>query len=127
MKKNDLVKLLEGLEGNPDVVLWNGYVGDYMHIKGLSESDLVKLTFAHYSQMVEFDGKKDRNDFNYVLTTDEIEELKKDYKKHINWETNPYVTLEDIKDKRYSKKRIVYIEAALRGKSSFDRSGSMSY
>lgn len=119
MKKNDLVKLLEGLEGNPDVVLWNGYVGDYMHIKGLSD--------AHYSQMVEFDGKKDRNDFNYVLTTDEIEELKKDYKKYINWETNPYVTLEDIKDKRYSKKRIVYIEATLRGKSSFDRSGSMSY
>lgn len=127
MKKNDLIKLLQDIDGNPEVVLWNGYVGDYMHVKGLAESDLVKQTFNHYAQMIEFEGKRDKNDFNYVLPTSEIEELKKDYRKYINWETNEYATLEDIRDKRYSKKRVVYIEAKLRGKSSYDRAGEMSY
>jgi len=35
MRKNDLIKLPNQIEGNPEVVLWNGYVGDYTNIKGL--------------------------------------------------------------------------------------------
>jgi len=79
MKKNDLIKLLNGLKGNPEVLLWNGYVGDYMHIRCLSEGDLVKKTFSYYSKMIEFEQKKDNNNLSDVLTPDEIEELKKDY------------------------------------------------
>ena len=28
MKKNDLIKPLQTIEGNPDIVLWNGFVQD---------------------------------------------------------------------------------------------------
>ena len=44
MKKNDLIELLNGIKGNPDIVLWNGMVGDYMHIKGLEEGDLLNAS-----------------------------------------------------------------------------------
>ena len=45
MKKNDLIKLLNTIEGNPDVVLWNGFVGDYQDIsKELVKDDLLKIS-----------------------------------------------------------------------------------
>lgn len=127
MKKNDLIELLNGIKGNPDIVLWNGMVGDYMHIKGLEEGDLVKQSFAHYENMCEFDLCRKANSFDYTPTPEESAQVKVDYRRYIDWQTNPYVTTEDIKTKRYIKKRVVYIEAKLRGFKTFDRSGSIEY
>lgn len=44
MKKDKLIKLLLSIEGNPDILLWNGYAMDWMDIKGLEEAELVKMT-----------------------------------------------------------------------------------
>lgn len=127
MKKNDLIELLNGIKGNPDIVLWNGMVGDYMHIKGLEEGDLVKQSFAHYENMCELDLCRKANNFDYNPTPEESAQVKVDYRRYVDWQTNPYVTTEDIKTKRYIKKRVVYIEAKLRGVKTFDRSGSIEY
>ena len=52
MKKNDLIKLLNTIEGNPDVALWNGFVGDYQDIsKELVKGDLVKMSLDWYLEM----------------------------------------------------------------------------
>ena len=49
MKKNDLIKLLNSIEGNPDIVLWNGFVRDYQDIsKELVKGDLVKISLDWY-------------------------------------------------------------------------------
>ena len=32
MKKNELIAKLQAIKGNPDIVLWNGTVGDYQYI-----------------------------------------------------------------------------------------------
>ena len=49
MRKNDLIKLLQTIEGNPEIVLWNGFVGDYQNISPkLVEGDLVKKTLEYY-------------------------------------------------------------------------------
>ena len=49
MRKNDLIKLLQAIEGNPDIVLWNGIVGDYQNISTkLVEGELYKQTFEDY-------------------------------------------------------------------------------
>ena len=127
MKKDDLIRLLNGVKGNPDIVLWNGMVGDYMHVKGLEEGDLVKQSFAHYYNMCELELCRDAGSFDYKSTPEESSQIKVDYRQYVNWETNPYVTLEDIKTKRYIKKRVVYIEAKLRGVKTFDRTGSLEY
>lgn len=127
MKKNDLIQLLNGIKGNPDIILWNGMVGDYMNIKGLKEGDLVKQSFAHYENMRELDLCRKAKSFDHKPTPEESSQIKGDYRRVISWETNPYATLEDIKTKRYLKKRVVYIEAALRGVKTFDRTGSLEY
>jgi hypothetical protein len=43
MRKNDLIKLLQEIDGNPEVSLWNGFVGDWMPIsKEIEVIELVK-------------------------------------------------------------------------------------
>ena len=44
MRKNDLIKLLSDINGNLEIVLWNGYTQDFMKVDRLVESDLVKMT-----------------------------------------------------------------------------------
>lgn len=126
MRKNDLIKLLQGIEGNPEIVLWNGLVGDWMGIKGLSESYLTKITKEHYIFGCEAEEKISKKDFDHKLSPEAYEELVKRYSK-FPWEVNEYVTAEDITEKRYKIKRVVYIDAKLRGETSYDRLGSISY
>lgn len=32
MKKDKLIELLSQIKGNPDIYLWNGFVGDYVDV-----------------------------------------------------------------------------------------------
>ena len=48
MKKNDLIKLLQNIKGNPEIVIWNGYVNDYMDIS----SEITTLTLVKETQEV---------------------------------------------------------------------------
>lgn len=101
MRKNDLIALLRNMEGNPEIMLWNGYTSDFMNVGGLVEGDLVKQTWEHYVEMCRLQDCSDRKDWNYQYGPDDIAELKKSYAKHVEWEVNPYVSLEDVKEKRY--------------------------
>lgn len=42
MKKDALIQLLSNIKGNPDVVLWNPYVGDFNPILDVSSCKLYK-------------------------------------------------------------------------------------
>lgn len=128
MKKNDLIKLLQDLPGNPDVVLWNGLVEDYMHINPvLVKGDLVKQTLTDYLEKCRLEECVDRQDWEFQFSPQEREELVRMYKRVCKWECNQYVTLDDIKEKRYRAKRVVYINAKLRGETMHDRLGAVSY
>ena len=127
MRKNDLINMLTQLEGNPEIMLWNGLVGDFVPVGKLGHSDLVKMQFEYYCKMVELEYRRDRNDNTYTLTDDDITELKSCYKQHHKWEVNSFVDSEDIKRKAYKSKRIAYIDAKITGKTSYDRLGSISY
>lgn len=128
MKKNDLIAMLNGIEGNPEMVLWNGFVGDYQHIDNKPvEGRLVKQTLDHYLEMCRLQDCRDRKDPNYQPPAEEIEELKKLYKKVCKWEENQYVKPDDIVAKRYSAKKIFYIQAKRRGEQFYDRLGPVEY
>ncbi len=51
MKKSKLLELINSIEGDPDILLWNGYVEDwseeraFLDISGLVKADLVKNSF----------------------------------------------------------------------------------
>lgn len=127
MRKNDLIKLLQELPGNPELKLWNGYVSDFMDIGGLAERQLTKQTWEHYIEMCRLERCRDLQDWSFQFTEEDLAEYRTAYTKHTEWENDPYVYLDDIATKRYKAKRIVYIEAKLRGKQYADRLGSVSY
>ena len=127
MRKNDLIKLLQTIEGNPDIVLWNGIVGDYQNISTkLVEGDLVKKTLKCYLEHNHMIRCLKENDWQYQLTNEEVEYLTNIYKT-FDYEQNNYVTQEDIKEKRYRKKRVVYIQPKESGKTYFNRRIKVEY
>ena len=127
MRKNDLIEILQRVPGNPEVVLWNGYVGDYMHIAGVVESDLVKMTESHYLETCRLEACVDQRIWDFQFSQDELDRLKKSYRKVCNWETGEFVTQRDIDSERYKRKRVLYINAKLRGETHHDRLGAVSY
>lgn len=128
MKKSKLIELLNRLEGDPEIKLWNGMVGDWMDIAPkLVPSDLVKQTRAHWLEMCRLQECRDRQDWDYQLPDEEVAQLKKDYNKVNTWDLNPYVTLEDVKEGRYSVKTIYLLNTKTRGVKTFDRLGNIDY
>lgn len=127
MRKNDLIKQLQSIKGNPEVVLWNGYVGDYMHIDKPLQSDLVKMTKEYWIESVRLEDCRDRKDWNYQLPDAEIKTLERRHRTEIQWEINEYVDEEDIAKKRYKKKSVVFLQAKKRGIKTFDRAGDIEY
>jgi hypothetical protein len=128
MRKNDLIKLLQETKGNPEIVLWNGLVGDYMQIDNkLVEGELSKMTFEGLLHYYSLERKRDENDWNYELTEEEKQGLLKNYKDNYKWEINQFVTKKDIKRKTHKSKRVLYINAKISGKSHNDRLGSIYY
>lgn len=128
MKKSKLIELLNRLEGDPEIKLWNGMVGDWMDIAPkLVPSDLVKQTRAHWLEMCRLQECRDRQDWDYQLPAEEVAQLKKDYNQVNTWELNPYVTLEDVKEGRYSVKTIYLLNAKTKGVKAFDRLGDIDY
>jgi len=128
MRKNDLIKLLQETKGNPEIVLWNGIVGDYMQIDNkLVEGELSKITFEGLLHYYSLERKRDENDWNYELTEEEKQGLLKNYKDNYKWEINQFVNREDIKRKTHKSKRVLYINAKISGKSHNDRLGSIYY
>ena len=126
MKKSKLIELLTAIEGNPDIMLWNGLVGDWMGIGDLCESELVKMTLPFYLEMCRLETCRDLKDWEYKLPPEEVAELTARYKK-FEYECNQYVKLEDIEQGRYKTKRIVYIDAKRRGKTDYGRGGDIKY
>lgn len=120
--------MLSQIEGDPDIVLWNGFVGDYQDIsKELVEGELVKRTLSDYLQHFELDYARKAGDWNLRLTPEETVELKKNYKRIAKWELNDYVTVEDIAENRYTAKKIVFLQPKERGEVTIDRMGTIRY
>ena len=127
MRKNDLIKLLHTIEGNPEIVLWNGFVGDYQNISTkLVEGELVKKTLKCYLEHNRMVRCLKENNWQYQLTEEEVSYLTNVYKT-FNYEQNDFVTKEDIKEKRYMKKRVIYIQQKLKNKKCYDRLGTIEY
>lgn len=128
MKKSKLIELLNKLEGDPDIKLWNGMVGDWMEISPeLVPQDLVKQNLDHWLEMCRLEDCHDRKDWNYQMPKEEVERLTKNYPKLHQWEMNPYITMEDVKEKRYKMKKILLLQPKVRGVKTWDRMGDISY
>lgn len=126
MKKNELIAILENIKGNPEIKLWNGFVSDWQDIDKIPVSiDIFKHSLESHINTARMSGysyRKSPRD----LSAEEVKELKKGWK-HINYEINEFVTKEDVKLKRYKRKKIVLLQPKIKGISTFDRLGDVNY
>ena len=127
MRKNDLIKKLQSIKGNPEVVLWNGMVGDWMPLADPTESYLTRCSKNYYVRAVEAEMKIKKNDWNFVLPEEEKTRLEKSHAKNNPWEHNEWVTQEDVDAKRQQVKNVIYINAKPRGIKTYDRLGGLEY
>lgn len=64
MKKNKLIELLQTIEGNPDIYLWNGFVGDWVDIDpNFVEDYLVKESVEHKFNCLKMEWCRDNSTF----------------------------------------------------------------
>lgn len=120
MRKNDLIKMLNEIEGNPEVVLWNGSVGDWMHINKpeLFPFNRMKKSFVIQTKNLE-------RKFRYDLPEMTGEEIKK--QKPEEWQIGNGNRFGVLKEENFEHKNRIVIQPKPRGIKSFDRAGTFEY
>ena len=118
MKKNDLIKYLQDIKGNPDVVFYNDFVDDWQHINKPIEEILVKTTkeFAKMAINIE------REELGMPkLTKEECKNLKESDYELISPE------IKSLDARCYKIKKVILLSAKKRNKNGWNRMGNMSY
>lgn len=127
MRKNDLIKLLSEIKGNPEINIWNGLVGDVMPIRGISQTEQFKYSLPNLLTRIRYERCLDTKNFDYQLTPEEVEDVKRCHKKYHHWEINQFVTPEDVKSGAYLRKMSYTIDVKRTGKRYHDRIGAIDY
>ncbi len=132
MKKDKLIALLQEIDGNPDIYLWNGFVDDWVDIESsLVKTEFVKHSKSHVAGLIRFQYMQQVGTFELT----EQQEVKvsaiveNSYNKHYKaWDLpNRFVNDEQFKQ-WYDKKKVVYLmNTKTKGVTYSDRIGDMSY
>lgn len=130
MKKDDLIKALQEIDGNPEIFVWNGFVDDVMPIGDLLEDALYKECKSFITESVTAYICKINNTFDVSDDMQkEIDSIVKNRLKNDKYElANPYVQEDEMKVwYGKNKKKIVIINPKCTGKNTWDRNGEISY
>ena len=118
MRKNELIKRLNNIPGNPEVVIWNGYVEDYQQLSPtIKEAELVKLSKEFLAAFLSLNH-----------TTPHQEDIDRAFRNQ-QWTFPNEFTNEEERQLWYGnhKKRILVLSGKLRGMTSHDRLGKIHY
>ena len=136
MKKKDLIKLLEDVSDDAEVLIWNGFVGDFQDISPCPESvTLTRSSLAKWYTWLKFDLMKELSSIEggWVLLNREqkkqcYEKAKRMYRKTLkdSMEGFTYSRYPDPRGGNESKEAI-FLHTTSRGLETFDRIGSISY
>ena len=130
MRKNDLIKLLESFEGNPEVMLWNGFVEDYMPIQDLKQTKLFKKSEEQHLASLTYEYRYNKESLGPIPKED-MDTLRERAKKQAA--NNPYERPNSYLDPQHyslwydQTKKIIGIHPKTTGKKVTDRIGSMEY
>lgn len=119
MRKNDLIELLNGIEGNPELGIWNGMVCDVVGVRALVPVVMERPKFEYWASLVRAEQKQDG-----ATTVSSDEELRKLYKKNCRYEV-----LDGIPDNRKNNlyKVVWTFDAKFAGRRYSDRVGAIDY
>ena len=64
MRKNQLIELLQGIKGNPEVMVWNGLVDDYMPLGSVDTNTLYKQSVDFIYKSLVYNYQERNNSFD---------------------------------------------------------------
>lgn len=118
MRKNDLIKRLNDIPGNPEIVLWNGYVQDYQAVdKTIDEIELVKHSKEFIETCLRHEGLEPSRAVVEAISNAQ------------EW-TFPNEFTNEAERKRWygkNRKKVLILSGKPRGLKWFDRTGGVSY
>ena len=125
MKKDKLIELLQSIKGNPEIVIWNGFVGDYQPINNkITETFLYKETKHYQLEMINNERLKDNLE---PITINDVKD-ESDYELRNIFQEINYLRSRNKKIKDcYNKKRVAILETKTRNKTMYDRTGKIKY
>lgn len=112
MKKNDLIKMLQNIEGNPDIIFYNGFVDDWQHIDEPEEIELCRYSLEQQLKYINLERLR----YNKKpITKDQIIERE-------DWEL-----LSNYNSRAEDRKTCIILKSIRRGRTYEDRVGSIRY
>ncbi|UNY40408.1 hypothetical protein KLEP7_gp71 [Pseudaeromonas phage vB_PpeM_ KLEP7] len=131
MRKNQLIKLLQEIKGNPEVMVWNGLVDDYMPLGSVDTNILYKQSIEFiYSNLV-YSYQERNNSFDRPPI--EVQEKLKEkaialFKKETYELPNMFLDQDQFSDwYGNNKKTIISLNPKPTGKVSEGRSCNITY
>lgn len=130
MKKSELIEMLSKLDGDPELLIWNSFVGDWHDVQIVKGHKLVKHSLEHLFKGIKHETMYHKKSFK--LSPQELKSCYKIAKQQYDeqeWEfPNSFVEEERHKDwYGHHQREIVLLQGKVRGKSYNDRLGSMDY
>ena len=135
MTKNELITALLMIDGNPEITIWNGMVNDFNHINPKIETiELVRETLEASIAMSKGEYMLNNNiDSVDDLTEEalaEIEARGKDINENYrDWAIANMFHSDEVFDFMYGPERkpLIVLNPLPRGKSTWDRHGTINY
>src|SRR5574343_510091 len=125
MKKNELIKYLNEIDGNPEIIFYNGFVDDWQHIDAPYKTLLVKDVFNdEYRKLINHDRLKNNRE---CITDDEFNIVLKNINNSQQWQFPNGYSYTDFSFKTLKEKSVIVLEAKPINKTKSDRFGNMSY
>ena len=147
MRKNDLIKMLQSIKGNPDIMLWNGLVGDVVPLdKNMIPVELYKDSLDYIKKLYEFEyirqlmqtlpsdmNEDEQYNIAYIMLHENKQLLDKLHRSATKkYSTKKYeyrtsVNDEFLKSGKLKCKKVLVLQARKTGKTCWDRAGSIRY
>ena len=131
MRKNQLIELLQEIKGNPEVMVWNGLVDDYMPLGSVDTNTLYKQSIDFIYKKLVYDYQERNNSFDKPPV--EIQEKFREkatalFKKETYELPNMYLDQDQFSDwYGNNKKAIISLNPKPTGKVSEGRSCNITY
>ena len=131
MRKNELIQLLQQINGNPEIYIWNGLVDDFMPLKKIYPDKLYKECIQFIYKRLVYDWKFSNNTFE-TPSQDICDSLMKEaikVSKSTKYETaNQFLEAEQYREWYGNRsKNIIALYASNTGKTYEDRMGQITY
>lgn len=139
--------MLQSIKGNPDIMLWNGFVGDVVPLdKNMISVELYKDSLDYIKKLYEFEyirqlmqtlpsdmNEDEQYNIAYIMLHENKQLLDKLHrsatKKYLTrkYEYRTSVNDEFLKSGKLKCKKVLVLQARKTGKTCWDRAGSIRY